>query len=218
VDCDLDHRAILDGAGQPITGTTRRTTYKRLTLEKKFPYMDWALCTTYENATNDRSLTFAGMTIAAQHLRINSVNPSIVFTHQTKQLPVTLQIDVVLDDSMGTYPFQTRVLNAGQSGWYNDSGTKQLARFSDGRGNVLGLDIRLDEFGIPLPGHYSNIKVGDENRAPVSPPSNVVPYKVEYFSGDGKIVPAANNSTQACFFYYKESRVIDVSPLLQLFS
>lgn len=219
IDSDLDHRAILNSDGFPISGLSRRITFKRLKLTKKFPYFDSNWCKTYENSTNSNDIMFAdGTPIAAQHMRVCSICPTVTTTIHTLLRPVQWVFDVFLDDSLGQYPFQHRVLDASEVGWYLDTDVGKVvpARYSDTKGNLFGLQVRLDGTGLPLPGAFADIKVGKDNRAPRNPPKATNYYAIERFGNDGTITPLANNSTQAVFLYFKQARVIDHSPLLSL--
>jgi hypothetical protein len=217
VDSDLDHLPILNSAGEPLRGGSRNITFKRLKLVKNMPYYDINLSVSYENSVNSAAMTFLGqVSIDVQHMRCAVIGPTTTYTTVSPFVPIMFLFDVFLDDSLGKYPFQHRFLDASTVGWYTDSGTKKVAKWSDGKGNVFGSDVRLDGTGIPLPGPYSNIKVGEDNASPVTPPKAISYYQKEIYSDAGQLTPLVSPATQAVFLYWKKARIKDLSPLTSL--
>jgi hypothetical protein len=156
-------------------------------------------------------MTIVGVSVAAEHLRCLSIQPAhdfIYVPNAIRFVRMYYQFEVVFGSQLGSYPFQHRILDQGEYGWWSDGGTKRREKFSDGKGEVVGGPIRLDGTGLPLASIYSSIKVGKGNATPVTPPTAAQPFTTEYTAA-GSI--AAN--AKAAWLYYRKSRSVDLRAL-----
>jgi hypothetical protein len=203
VDTDLDNRPILNSAGVPFKSPpSRPITYLRFKIERNEPYFDISKFTTYANAVNSAAITISGVSFAVQHLRCSLVMPSAPYSASigsyVRMMYVFEAVPYLL---LGAYPFQHRMADIGDEGYYSDSGTKRLAKFSNGKGETIS-DVRLDGSGLPLTTAYASVvKVGEGNASPVSPP-----VAVDTLATD-------TTSSAARWLYYKRVKVVDFSPL-----
>jgi hypothetical protein len=112
-------------------------------------------------------------------------------------------LEIVLHDQLGARPFQHRILDQGEWGWWSDGGTKKRAKFTgaDNTDNPVSGVIRMDGFGLPLASLYSSIKVGN-NHTPVAPPAPSKEFAYDTDAG-GKAV----------WLYYRKSRSVDLRAL-----
>lgn len=222
-DFDLGNRPILSSAGQNAGTMDLPIRFKRLTIVKNFPFYDIILSETYENAVNSQPVNFAGVvTAAAHHMVCEAIEPAIEFTPNAAFVPVAFNFLMIFDNSLGNYPFQHRMLDAGTEGWFASTGTnKSSAPFltRDKPNDPLSHEIRLDGTGIPLTAPYKgsigvNGKTGPVNA--VTPPTATAVFKREYYDNNGTLQSALDNNTVAVFNYFQRTRVADFTPLLAL--
>lgn len=197
VDRDLDGRPILYTNGAPVDPPlSRPTRFKQLRVVRNEPTWDINKSLGFENATNANPVTIGGtITVAAQHMRCVSIQPAGEYEQGSTYLAMEYLFEIIFDDSLGSKPFQHRIMDQGDDGWYDDDGTIRRGKFSDGRGEPI-TGVRLDGSGKPHAGSFSHVRVGPDDAAPVSPPQAVDVMEKEVTSG-------------AVFLYYKKTRVVD---------
>lgn len=223
-DHDLDNRVKANSAGQVFQGGQRTVRYKQLTLVKNLLYYDLAMSRDYEGAVNSKVVTLSGaITVAVQHMFCVSIAPAIAnYPPNSPFLPIAFVFDIYPEGILGAYPFQEKFLDCGQYGWYDKSGTKTQGRFVNALGDPID-DVRLDGTGLPLTktsggGVMIGSPEGGGNFTPVTPPHAGTAYQKEYYSGAGGNPQASLKAdTEATFLYFKEARIVDFSPLLELF-
>jgi hypothetical protein len=203
VDIDLDKHAILNSAGFPFKNPpSRPITYLRFKVERNEPYFDISKFTTYANSVNESAVTISGVTFAAQHLRCSLIIPSAPYLADSASfVKMAYVFEAVPYLLLGQYPFQHRLADMGDDGWYLDGSTKRSEKFSNGKGEVVS-DVRLDGTGLPLSTAFANVKVGSSNSSPTTPPVAVSPMAVD-----------SSSSSDAVWLYYKRVKVVDFSPL-----
>ncbi len=175
-DVDLDGSPIVNTAGFPLEPMPLTITYWILHAWRYEPEFDTLKADTYANAVNSEPLTLAGRPVAVEHCRCKTMEPEGVYQAITPYVRMHYAFEVFFGNQLGPYPFQHKVLNQGDSGWWVDDDTKRAARLSDGRGNVLSQPIRLDADGMPLPSMFGHVRVGAENKTPAPPPEPVTVY------------------------------------------
>jgi hypothetical protein len=215
-DADLDHLPIVNTAAFPITGLTQPVNYFRLTIVKNMPTFDVNLAINYANSCNNAPMSLGGIvTVATEHFKCCTIGPAGSYTPNAQFIPMRFVFEVFFDNSRGTYPFQHRVLDAGQTGW--KSGPTAEKFHASGEDSPVSEDIRLDGTGKPLVKPYGSgrIKVGSDG-TPISPTTVPTYYKLEAFNAAGALQSAIDANTNAVFLYYKRTRVVDLSPLTAL--
>jgi hypothetical protein len=202
VDTDLDGLPILNSAGFPFkSNPSRPITYLRFKVERNEPYFDIGKFTTYANSVNESAVTISGVTFAAQHLRCSLIIPSAPYLAESASFVKMAYIfEAVPYLLLGEYPFQHRLADIGDDGWYLDGSTKRSKKFSNGKGETVS-DVRLDGTGLPLVTPFPDVKVGDNNADPVTPPQGVDKYDLDV------------SSDAVTWLYYKRVKVVDFSPL-----
>lgn len=216
-DRDLDNRVIQNSATFAIAGASRRVEYDELTIKCFMPYFDHTLNQRFRNTVNDDDIEVDGMPVAAEHMRFVRAVPGAPYRPGDRFVQMNFTFEVFFDDQLGRYPFQHRFLDQGESGWYDDGGTKRTRRFSNGAGDLLNDAVRLDGAGRPLPEIHGSVKVGESDADPVTPEIGPVDaYAREYYTADGTRSDTVTGESVAVFLYYKAVRVVDFTPLLSL--
>jgi hypothetical protein len=216
VDRDLDHRVIQNTAGFLLPGVTGEREYDTLTVMYFAPYYDQTLNKRFRNSVNLKPMTVDDMPVDAQHMHCVRIVPAGAYRSGDRFIQMRAEFNICFDDSLGTYPFQHRLLDAGPKGNFNDDGTIRPRYFSDGRGEILHEDVRLDGVGKPLTKVHASVKVGETNADPVSPLNPVSVLYKEFFDNAGVKGDALTANTVATFIYFKKRRVVDLTPLLEL--
>jgi hypothetical protein len=205
VSADIDGRPIWNSAADPFEGAYRTITFKRLTATRYEPFFDITRSNTFENACNSAAVSLgAGISIDVQKMRCVSIQPASSYTILDLRIPISYTFDIIFDDSLGPYPFQHRFPNVGVNGWYDDSGTKRKAQFTDGKarqGNTMQTPVPLDATGIPLSTNWGFVKLTPENKTAVASPRVVVPYL-------SRTLPTGESE-----WFYKRTRLVNFAGL-----
>jgi hypothetical protein len=207
---DIKGRVIMNMGGDVFQGATQIFTMVRLTVVRNMPFVDAARIATYSNAVNKNAMTVGGIPIAAEHMRCACIHPLISISSETRYVPIAHVLEMILDDSLGDYPFQWKFLNQGENGWYDDGGTSRKGRFCNGKlssTEPLSEPIRLDADGTPLTTTTVDqdwVKVLKEDGTgfadPVANPNTVDVYK-------------SVGSPSSIFLYFQKCRLVDFVPM-----
>jgi hypothetical protein len=173
VDVDLDGRKIVNGAGDPFDPGTREIQAWELQILRNEPFFDLAKAQTFSHTDNsDTGLAIYGYPVPQYHCKCVTIYPAATDYDDTAEyLPIIYVFHILFRQSvLGPRPWQDNRLNMGTQGWWDDGGTKRLAKFSDGKGNTIDRPIPLDLTGKPYSSAYSFVKVGEHNAAPAANP------------------------------------------------
>jgi hypothetical protein len=174
VDIDLGGRPIVNGSSDPFDPPTRDVTAYQLIIYRNEPFFDLDKAKAINNTVNKSATTIQRYPIDAEHCKLNVYRINGAgFDEDAKWLPCAYEFTLFLDDSLGKYPFQHPFFNQGTQGWYDDGGTKKLARFSDGNGNLIDKPVPLTVDGRSMGSNYSYIRVGASNAAQAVNPNAV---------------------------------------------
>lgn len=178
VDRDLGNRPIFNSAGFAFKNqVSRPMTYLAFKIERNEPYFDLSKFSTF----------------AKQHLRCSTIYPSAPYTPSSSFVKMSYRFEVIPENLLGQYPFQHRIMDAGDDG-RNANGP---AKFENSDGEVVG-DVRLNGLGTPLVKHYPDFTVA--GLTPVGPPTETDVYDLE-------------TSADAVWLIYERVKVVDFSPL-----
>jgi hypothetical protein len=197
VDRDLDGRPYLYSNGQPLGGGVQTISLLVYQFRKNYPFWNPQWHRDYANSTNSDPVSLGGIWYPQQHLYVRSVKPVGEIRADATYVPVVWTIVEVPGGVLGSWPWQARFMDQGESGWWADGETKRLAKFSNGKGELLGEVVRLDGTGKP---RDSSVKVGETNATPVSPATVPSYYQLE----------TANNAT---WLVFKKTKLANFSQI-----
>jgi hypothetical protein len=167
VDQDAYGNGITNSAGDGFSSpASKNFTAGVLRCLRNEPYYNIGQAVDYQNTVNsDNATFFAGVIVLEKgQCLCRKIRPTTPITHKSLYVTVEYTFEFRrgrVQDSDGYWdPFKYRVMDAGQAGFWNDSGTTRRGNFGSitlgGVFENVPTDVRLDGTGIPM---ESTIKV-----------------------------------------------------------
>jgi hypothetical protein len=197
VDSDVDGNPILNSVGDVVEGLTEEFPTLHVAHTRPVGSYDIQKALAYGNKTNSDSFSIKGPNGPM------SVNQGQALCRSITAEPYALDAEYVMETTLLEFRedgFKRRLLDQGYHGLYDDSGTTRIDRFSNGKGELWALPVRLNG-GKPIKQGSVDFKVGAANKTPIA---GTTPKGAE---------PDPKSTAEAKFFLWKRKKSIAFSGL-----